>query len=224
MVITIDTGYQNRPSWLWQTTSFITGSHAHSVLWQARDPGGGDDFFFFFFFACQLSIPNQTGYIRGVQYCNRVCIWMFLVRYIVTGCIFRAPSAIWQGQVLTPPAAPPIQLRSRVPPPPPPPGRSLRTEIVRSPCRDRPSHGARAGIVQHHLRHFYRLRSYDFSKFVKLLAKLNRRGRGARESVRKSHSRLLPSQGGLAEAARKGGTGRIRAPYTPIASQMWTRH
>ena len=30
--------------------------------------------FFFFFFACQLSIPNQTGYIRGVQYCNRVCI------------------------------------------------------------------------------------------------------------------------------------------------------
>ena len=58
----------------------------------------------FFFFACQLSsTPNQTGYIRGVQYCNRVCIWMFLVRYIVTGCIFRAPSALWQGQVLTPP-------------------------------------------------------------------------------------------------------------------------
>ena len=53
---------------------------------------------FFFFFACQLSTPNQTGYIRGVQYCNRVCIWMFLVRYIVTGCIFRAPSALWQGQ------------------------------------------------------------------------------------------------------------------------------
>ena len=78
---------------------------------------------FFFFFACQLSTPNQTGYIRGVQYCNRVCIWMFLVRYIVTGCIFRAPSALWQGQVLTPPPQrhPPIQLRSRVPPPPPPP-------------------------------------------------------------------------------------------------------
>ena len=32
VVITIDTGYQNRPSWLWRTTSFITGSHAHSVL------------------------------------------------------------------------------------------------------------------------------------------------------------------------------------------------
>ena len=29
--------------------------------------------------------------------------------------------------------------------------RNLRTEIVRSPCGDRPSHGARAGIVQCHL-------------------------------------------------------------------------
>ena len=83
--------------------------------------------------------------------------------------------------------------------------RSLRTEIVRSPCGDRPSHGARAGIVQCHLRHVYGIRSYNFSKFVKLLAKPNRRGRGARESVRKSHSRLLPPHGGLAEAARKGG-------------------
>ena len=96
----------------------------------------------------------------------------------------------------------------------------LRTEIVRSPCGDRPSHGVRAGIVQCHLRHVYGLRSYDFSKFVKLLAKPNRRGRGARESVRKSHGRLLPPQGGLVEAARKGGYG-LRGP---IASQMWTRH
>ena len=31
VVITIDTGYQNRPSWLWRTTSFIIiGSHTHS--------------------------------------------------------------------------------------------------------------------------------------------------------------------------------------------------
>ena len=81
---------------------------------------------------------------------------------------------------------------------------------------DRPSHGARAGIVQCHLRHVYGLRSYDFSKFVKLLAKPNRRGRGARESIRKSHGRLLPPKGGLAEAARKGGYGLRR----PIASQM----
>ena len=50
--------------------------------------------------------------------------------------------------------------------------------------------------------------AYDFVKFVKLLAKPNRRGRGARESVRKSHSRLLPPQGGLAEAAW-GDTGSV---------------
>ena len=78
--------------------------------------------------------------------------------------------------------------------------------IVQSPCGDRPSHGARAGIVQCHLRNVYGLTI--FFKFVKLLAKPNRRGRGARESVRKSHSRLLPPQGGLAEAARKGGYGQ----------------
>ena len=120
-VITIDTGYQNRPTWLWRTTLFITGSHgcltcfpANSVLWQARDPGGGEDLFFF---ARQLSTPNQTGYIRGVQYCNRVCIWMLLVRYIVTGCIFGALRALTQGHVL-PPAAPPIQLTGECPPPP----------------------------------------------------------------------------------------------------------
>ena len=93
--------------------------------------------------------------------------------------------------------------------------RSLRKEIVRSPCGDRPSHGARAGIVQCHLRHVYGLRSYDFSRFVKLLAKPNRRGRGTRESVRKSHSRLLPPQGGLAEAARKGGYGQDTGSVDP---------
>ena len=93
--------------------------------------------------------------------------------------------------------------------------RSFRTEIVRSPCGDRLSHGARAGIVQCHLGHVYGLRSYDFSKFVKLLAKPNRRGRGARESVRKSHSHLLPSQGGLAGAARKRGYGQDTGSVDP---------
>ena len=115
MVITIDTGYQNRPS-------FITGSRAHSVLWQARDPGGGDDLFFFFFCLSAQHPQSDRVYLRGVQYCNRVCIWMFLVRYIMTGCIFRAPSAIWQGQVLTPPPPSGTPLSSwevECPPPPP---------------------------------------------------------------------------------------------------------
>ena len=98
--------------------------------------------------------------------------------------------------------------------------RSLRTEIVQSPYGDRPSHGARAGIVQCHLRHVYGLWAYDCFKFVKLLAKPNRRGHGARESVRKSHSCLLPPQGGLTERVIRAGYGLHRS----IASQMWTRH
>ena len=61
------------------------------------------------------------------------------------------------------------------------------------------------------IRHIYGLRAYDFFfKFVKLLAKPNRTGGGARESVRKSHSRLRTERG-------------IRAEYglrRPIASQM----
>ena len=75
--------------------------------------------------------------------------------------------------------------------------------------------GLRAGIVQCHLRHVYGLRSYDFFKFVKLLAKPNHRGRVARESVQKSHSRLLPPQGGFAEAARKGGYGQDTGSVDP---------
>ena len=70
-----------------------------------------------------------------------------------------------------------------------------RTEIVRSPCGDRPSHGARAGIVQCHLRHVYGPTVLRFFQIVKLLAKPNRRGRGARESVRKSLSRPPASAG-----------------------------
>ena len=119
MVITIDTGYQNRPSWLWQTTSFITGSHAQCFMTGLRSRRRRWPFFF----CLSAQHPQSNRPIRGVQYCNRVCIWMFLVRYIVTGCIFRAPSAIWQGQVLTPPppppAAPPYPVEKSSAPPPP---------------------------------------------------------------------------------------------------------
>ena len=93
--------------------------------------------------------------------------------------------------------------------------RSLRAEIVRSPCGDWPAHGAHAGIVHclYDMSTGYGLTI--FSKFVKLLAKPNRRGHGARESVRKSHSRLLPPHGGLAEAARKGGYGQDTRSVDP---------
>ena len=122
VVITIGTGYQIGLMW---SSPLTQGIKIGLRLSQDRVP-----IVFYdrpaiqaeaFFFSCQLSIPNQTGYIRGVQYCNRVCIWMFLVRYIMTGCIFRAPSAIWQGQVLTPPppAAPPYPVEKSSGPPPP---------------------------------------------------------------------------------------------------------
>ena len=103
-------------------------------------------------------------------------------------------------------------------------------EIVRKSCNvsavtvqsPQPPHGNRtepvrgSAFVQCHLRHVYGLRPYDFSKFVKLLAKPpNRRGRGARESVRKSHGHLLPPQGGLAEAARRGGYGQDTGSVDP---------
>ena len=54
-----------------------------------------------------------------------------------------------------------------------------------------------------------------FFKFVKLLAKPNRRGHGVRESVQKSHSRLLPPQGGLMEAAQQGGYGQHTGSVDP---------
>ena len=108
------------------------------------------------------------------------------------------------------------------------------TEIVQCQCScravsaasARKSYRARAGIglrtvpvwglCNATVRHVYGLRAYDFFEFVKLLAiKPNRRGRGARESVRKSHIRLLPPQGGLAEAARKGGYGQDTGSVDP---------
>ena len=90
----------------------------------------------------------------------------------------------------------------------------------------RKSYGARAGIglrtvpvrelcnATYDMSTGYGLTIFFF-KFVKLVAKPNRRGRGARESVRKSHSRLLPPQGGLADAARKGGYGQDTGSVDP---------
>ena len=110
------------------------------------------------------------------------------------------------------------------------------TKIMQCQCSCRPvsaastgkSYGARAlgsclrtGTVRGlcnatGLRFVYGLQSYDFSKFVKLLAKPYRRGCGARESVQKSHSRLLPPQGGRTERGIRAGYGLRR----PIARQM----
>ena len=101
------------------------------------------------------------------------------------------------------------------------------TEIVQCQCSCRPVSAASpvrgsafalapcGGLCNATYDMSYGLRSYDFSKFVKLLAKPNRRGRGARESIRKSHSRLLPLHGGLTEAARKRGYGQDTGSVDP---------
>ena len=125
-----------------QPTMFMTGPwtrrqwrcvrDAHALcLWQARDLGnssgacvrdaraGRNRFRVFISFYCKTTI-GQGIIIRGVQYCNRLCIWTFLVRYIVTGCIFCAPSGLRQGPVLTPSAVPPLPSWNFSPPPPPP--------------------------------------------------------------------------------------------------------
>ena len=127
MVITIDTGYQNRPSWLWRTTSFITVSHAHSVLRQARIQAEARTFFiyvfiFYIFFCLSAQHPQsdrvyprcailQQGMHLNVfseVYCDRV--YFSCAERIMTGSGFDPPP---------PSGTPPIQLRSRVPPPPP---------------------------------------------------------------------------------------------------------
>ena len=46
------------------------------------------------------------------------CIWKFLVRYIVTGCIFCAASGLRQGQVPPPPSGTLYPVQSECPPPP----------------------------------------------------------------------------------------------------------
>ena len=146
-VIDIDTGYINRPNWLpagyyvynrvasrafprvpsplclWQACKvgtsegavrdphmFMTGSrsrHRQQRCLHAGRPGG-----------TLWQISDRV--YPGVQYCNRLCVWKFLVRYIVTGCIFCAPGDLWQGQVLNPPAAPPLPSWDSSSPPPPP--------------------------------------------------------------------------------------------------------
>ena len=100
------------------------------------------------------------------------------------------------------------------------------TEIVQCQCScravsaaytasARKSYGARAGIGLRTVRGLCNA-TYEMSTGYGLTIfsncqtsrETNHRGRGARESVRKSHSRILPPQGGLAEAARKGGYGQ----------------
>ena len=142
-VITIDTGYLNRPNWLLagysvyhmvasQPTIFMTGPRSRHHRRCVRD---ATDFLWMYDDTQQNreSVRTSTNepWIRQrsitklsplLSPSHRVCIWKFLVRYIVTGCNFCAPSGLRQGQVFNPPPPqqhPPTQLRSECPPPPP---------------------------------------------------------------------------------------------------------
>ena len=127
VVITIGTGYQIGQMWsspltqdikiglrLSQDRVPIVFYDRPAIQAGARWP---------FFFACQLSIPNQTGYI--VQYCNRVCIWMFLVSL---GILWQGVFFMRQAQYdrvrfwPPPPSGTPLSSWEVEVPPPPPPG------------------------------------------------------------------------------------------------------
>ena len=102
-VINIGTGYLNRPNWL------LAGYSVYQRV------------------ACQ-GFPAHHVYDRPaiwapatVQYCDRVCIWFFfLVKHIVTGCIFLCTERIATGSGFRPPAAPPVHMKVECSPPPPP--------------------------------------------------------------------------------------------------------
>ena len=89
VVITIDTGYQIGLMWSSPLTQGIKigllGYGGLLRLSQDRMPIVFYDrpaiqaeamtcFYIFVLLVSSVCIPNQTGYIRGVKYCNRVCI------------------------------------------------------------------------------------------------------------------------------------------------------
>ena len=134
-VITIDTGYLNQPNWLLagysvyhsvasQPTMFMSGPRSRHRRRCVRDAT--------YFYECMMihsriespSVPVPTNLEstldRELSPSHRVCIWKFLVRYIVTGCIFCAPSGLRQGQVFHPPQRHvPATVNMEVPPSPP---------------------------------------------------------------------------------------------------------
>ena len=101
---------------------------------QALDQGSEMTFFFFFFF-CLSAAQRTPVFMTGSRFevireflLGQGIICKFFVRYIMTGCILCAPSALRQGQVFKPQRHPPPRpLESRVPPPPPP---SCRNRIL----------------------------------------------------------------------------------------------
>ena len=64
VVITIDTGYQNRPSWLWRTTC-LSQDHMPIVFYdRPAIRAEARTFFFFFFLLVSSAPPIRQGYPR----------------------------------------------------------------------------------------------------------------------------------------------------------------
>ena len=111
VVITIETGYQNRPSWLWRTTSFITGYRMPIVFYdRPAIQAEAMTFFFFFFFFLLVSSASPirqgtseeyniaTGYAFecfSKVYCDRV--YFSCAERIMTGSGFDPPSGTPPG-------------------------------------------------------------------------------------------------------------------------------
>ena len=93
----------------------LTGPRSRHQRRRARD---ATDFYECMMIHSRIESPSVP--VQGIIMHNFMKV---LVRYIVTGCIFCAPSGLRQGQVFDPPppaAPPPRPNESRVPPPPPP--------------------------------------------------------------------------------------------------------
>ena len=141
-VINIDTGYLN--NWLLagysvyhrvasrasHPTMFMTGP---AISAPATVRAGRNRFRVFISFYCKTTIGQGISEVCNIA--TGYALWKFLVRYIVTGCIFCAPSGLRQGPVLNPPAAPPYPVESWVPPPPPPDAKLFIPLQFRTPVR-----------------------------------------------------------------------------------------
>ena len=137
-VINIGTGYQighnvvithwqqginNLPSWLWRTTSFITGSHAHMFYDRPAFQAEARTFFFFFFFFFFCLSAQHPQSDRVYPRCAILQQGMHLNVFSKVYCdrvYFSCADAIWQGQVLTPPPSgtPVSSWEVECPPPP----------------------------------------------------------------------------------------------------------
>ena len=127
-VINIDTGYLNRPNWLLAGYSVY-----HRVASQASQPGSQPTM-------CMTGprsrhqrrcVRDATDFEFLISFYCKTTIWKFLVRYIVTGCIF-VRRAVWDRVRFCPPppSDTPYPVERWVPPPPPP--RALRAYLRKS--------------------------------------------------------------------------------------------